>query len=227
MTADFPTGQSIEQLADATAAGLAQAAAGSAFQLFGDKRFRRLARFEQLSQVEQDRIFNELVVASLVVIMLLLEAPDLRAAPEMQSYLAGLSKKIPGAYIDHLKTLGLHSQHLQDWDKLIAMRYEEYQRDKHEVRAAALRLESADKPLELDDLAKIQMLLPVHTVAIGCHHHICRGSTEGREELFKSTLNSLAQFYVELRVRFEGGNITTLSRARFAVRHWLRRIGKK
>lgn len=226
MTTDFPTQESVEQLAEKTAAGLAQAAAGSAFQLFSDKRFRRLARFEQLSQSEQDRIFNELVVASLVVIMLLLEAPDLRAAEDLRDYLAGLSKKIPGAYVAHLKTLGVHSQHLQDWDKLIALRCEEYQRDKHEVRAAALQLESKDKRLELDDLAKIQMLLPVHTVAIGCHHHICRGSTEGRDELFKSTLNSLAQFYVELRVRFEGGNITALTRARVAVKHWLRRIGK-
>ena len=75
-------------MADATAAGLAQAAASSAYELFCDKEFRRIAGLERLSQVEQDRIFNELVVAFLVLIMLLLEAPDLRVPQELRNYLA-------------------------------------------------------------------------------------------------------------------------------------------
>ena len=101
MKTNEPTRESVDQTADATAESLTQAAAGSAFRLFRDKQFRRLAGIEQLSQTEQDRIFNELVVASLVLIMLLLEAPDLRVAGEFQAYLAGLSKKIPRAYVDH------------------------------------------------------------------------------------------------------------------------------
>ena len=58
MTTDLPACESLEQMADVTAAGLAQSAAGAAFHLFREKQFRRLAGFEQLSQVEQDRIFN-------------------------------------------------------------------------------------------------------------------------------------------------------------------------
>jgi hypothetical protein len=53
-----PQFESLDQMADATAGALVQAAAGSAFQLFRDTEFRRLAGFEQLSQVEQDRIFR-------------------------------------------------------------------------------------------------------------------------------------------------------------------------
>ena len=204
-----------------------QAAAGAAFQLFRDKKFRRLAGIEQLSQTEQDRIFNELVVASLVLIMLLLEAPDLRVAGEFQAYLAGLSKKIPRAYVDHLRTLGVETNHLQDWEKFIGMRYEEYARDRHNVRKAAMQIESAEKRLDLDDLSKIQMLVPVQAVAIGCHHHICRGDTEGRDDLLTLMLRSLFQFYVELRVRLEGGRITALTRARAALMRLLRRMGKK
>ena len=214
-------------MAEATAAGLAQAAASVAFRLFRDKQFRRLAGIERLSQAEQDRIFNELVVASLVLIMLLLEAPDLRVAREFQSYLAGLNKRIPKAYVDHLETLGIESSHLRDWEKLIAMRYEEYARDRHDVRAAAMQIESSEKRLDLDDLAKIQMLVPVQAVAIGCHHHICRGHTEGRDDLFKLTLRSLSMFYVELRVRLEGGRITPLTRARVALKRMLRRMGRR
>jgi len=225
MTKDRPASESLEQMADATATGLAQAAAGAAFQLFREKQFRRLAGFERLSQVEQDRIFNELVVAFVVLIMLLLEAPDLRVAGESRDYLAGLNKAIPKAHENHLRTLGLETHHLRDWEKLMAMRYEEYARDRHEVRAAAMQLESAEKSLDLDDLSKIQLLVPIQAVAIGCHHHICRGDTEGRDDLFKLKLGSLSKFYVELRVRFEGGRITPLTRARVALKRVLHRIG--
>jgi hypothetical protein len=214
MKTRLPAFESLDQMADATAAGLSQAAAAAAYELFGDKEFRRMAGFERLSQAEHDRIFNELVVAFLVLIMLLLEAPDLRVARELQDYLAGLNKRISKAHVDHLGSLGLEASHLRDWEKLISMRYEEYARDKHEVRAAAMQIESAEKSLDLGGLSKIQMLVPVQAVSIGCHRHICRGNTDGRDDLFKLTLKSLSKFYVELRVRLEGGKITPLTRAR-------------
>jgi hypothetical protein len=222
-----PDFESLDQMAEATAAGLSQAAASSAYELFLDKEFRRLAGLELLTQVEQDRIFNELVVAFLVLIMLLLEAPDLRVSQEFRNYLAGLNQRISAAYMENLKTLGVEANHLRDWEKLISMRYEEYARDKHEVRGAAMRMESAEKSLDLDGLSRIQLLVPVQAVSIGCHHHICRGNTDGRDDLFKQVLKSLSKFYVELRIRLEGGKITPLTRARVALKRMLRRPGSK
>jgi len=214
-------------MAEVTAADLSQAAAASAYQLFCDKQFRRMAGFERLSQVEQDRIFNELVVAFLALIMLLLEAPDLRVPRELRNYLAELNTRIPEAYVEHLKSLGVDPDHLRDWEKLISMRYEEYARDRHEVRGAAMQIESAEKTLDLYSLSKIQLLVPVQAVSIGCHHHICRGNTAGRDELFKQILKSLSRFYVELRIRLEGGKITPLTRVRVALKRMLRRLGRK
>jgi len=222
-----PDFQSLDQMAEVTAADLSQAAAASAYQLFCDKQFRRMAGFKRLSQVEQDRIFNELVVAFLALIMLLLEAPDLRVSRELRNYLAELHKRIPEAYVEHLKTLGVDPDHLRDWEKLISMRYEEYARDKHEVRGAAMQIESAEKTLDLDSLSKIQLLVPVQAVSIGCHHHICRGNTAGQDDLFKQILKSLSRFYVELRIRLEGGKITPLTRVRVALKRMLRRLGRK
>jgi len=129
MKTRLPDLESIDQTAKATAAGLSQSAAAVAYELFRDREFRRMAGLEQLSQTEQDRIFNELVVGFLVLIMLLLEAPDLRVSSERRSSLAGLSKQIAEAHVEHLKTLGVQSDHLSDWAKLISMRYEEYARD--------------------------------------------------------------------------------------------------
>jgi hypothetical protein len=227
MTIHLPAFESLDQMADATAAGLVQAAAASAYELFRDKQFRRSAGFEQLSQAEHDRIFNELVVAFLALTMLLLEAPDLHVARELRNYFAGLNKRIPKAHVDHLRTLGVETDYLPDWEKLIVMRYEEYARDKHDVRAAAMQIESSERGLDLDDLSNIQLLVPVQAVAIGCHHHVCRGDPKGRDDLFKLTLKSLSKFYVELRVRLEGGRITPLTRVRVALKRMLHRLGRK
>ena len=227
MKTRLPDFDSPDQMAQATAANLSQVASAAAYELFCDKEFRRIVDFERLSQAEQDRIFNELVVAFLALVMLLLEAPDLRVAPELRNYFAELKDRIPAAYVGQLKSLGVEAQHLRDWEKLISLRYEEYARDKHEVRSTAMQIESAEKTLDLEGLSKIQLLVPVQAVAIGCHDHICRGNTAGQDDLFKRILNSLSKFYVELRIRFEGGKITPLTRARVAIKRMLRRLGNK
>jgi hypothetical protein len=227
MKTRLPAIESLDQMVEVTAAGLSQAAAASAYELFCGKEFRRMAGLERLSQGEQDRIFNELVVAFLVLIMLLIEAPDLRVSRELRNYFADLNKRIPEAYVEHLRTLGVESNHIGDWEKLISMRYEEYARDKHEVREAAMQIESAEKRLDLDGLSRIQLLVPVQAVSIGCHHHICRGNTDGQDDLFKQILKSLSKFYVELRIRLEGGRITPLKRARMALRRMLQRSRRR
>ena len=226
MASDELQFESPEQLAGAAAAALAEASAHQAFTLFNNKEYRRSARFDALDQVEQDRIFNELVVAHLVLIMLILEAPDLRVAPEFRDQLATLKELIPKAYVDNLGTMGVEDEHLRVWEQLISLRYEEYAKDRIGLRTAAMHLEALEKPLELDDLSLIQLLLPVQAVAIGCHHHVCRDKTDGRDELFKLTLNSLARFYTDVRIHFEGGKIMFGMKAR----RFLRRVippGKK
>ena len=223
MKTRLPAIESLDQMVEVTAAGLSQTAAASAYELFCGKEFRRIAGLERLSQGEQDRIFNELVVSFLVLIMLLLEAPDLRVPREFRNYLADLNKRISEAHVEELRTLGVETNHLRDWEKLISMRYEEYARDKHEMRGAAMQIESAEKRLDLDGLSRIQLLVPVQTVSIGCHHHICRSNTDGQDDLFKQILKSLSKFYVELRIRLEGGKITPLKRARVALRRMLQR----
>jgi hypothetical protein len=219
--------ESLDQMAETTAAGLSQAAASASFQIFKDKHFRKLAGFDGLSQTEQDRIFNELVVANLVLIMLVFEAPDLRVADEYRDYLTGVKKRIPKAYVQNLKDLGIETKYLRDWEKLIDMRYEEYARDRHDVRAAAMELESKERSLNMDTLSKIQVLVPVQAVAIGCHHHVCRGETKGKDDLFKLILQSLSRFYFEFRLKIEGVKITPFDRAHLAVKRSLDRIRPK
>jgi hypothetical protein len=129
--------------------------------------------------------------------------------------------------VRYLGGLGVESEHLETWEKLIGMRFEEYARDRHGVRAAAMQLESQDQDLDLHDLSKIQLMVPLQAVAIGMHHHICRSKTDGRDDLFKWILDQLGRFYVEFRVHMEGGRITRLKRIRVAIRRAVRRVFRR
>ena len=208
-------------MALATAHALSEASSHAAFEVFSDKTFRRLAKFDSLAQGEQDRIFNELAIAWLVLIRLTLEAPDLRIDPDLKEYLALLQSKVAPAHVANLAKLGVPAEQCRQWDTLIEMRYDEYARDRHQVRAAAMELESAESDLTLESLACLQVFVPVHAVAIGCHHHICQGETKGRDELFKVVLRPLARFYVDTRLGFEGANPGPLLRMRVALRRLL------
>jgi len=207
-----------------TAKALDWAASNYAHAMYWHKDFQKLARLDSLEQTEQDRIFNELVVGCIALIMLSLDAPDVGARDEMKSHFRKIQDAVPDAHVCCLQELGVKSKHLKDWKKLIRMRFDEYARDRHGVRAAAMKLESQDKDLDLKGLSRIQAMVPLQTVAIGTHTHICRGETDGRDELFKFILNKLGTFYVKFRVMLEGRRITRLQRMRIAISRALRRI---
>lgn len=198
----------LSKMAKITVTVLVQVASQNALELFRDKQFRKLTDFDGLAQIEQDRIFNELVLAYLTLLMLTFEAPDLRVDAPLKEYFISLREEIPKAYIDQLKDLRIEKKYLKDWEKLISMRYEEYAKDKLELRSTAMKIEEKEQSLTTGKLNEIQMLLPVQTVAIGCHHHVCRGKTREKNELFKVILRYLSKFYVEVRITAEGGNIS-------------------
>ncbi len=215
------------KMAKILSASFDRAANAWAFRIFEDKKFRALLEFEKLERVERDRIFNELVIATLTLIMLTLDAKDLQTAELMGEYFSLVRDEIPKAHRETLKGYGIEKEHLDLWDKLISMRYDEYSKDKQEARYAAMQVEVAHKEdgaLDRNDMEGITLIVPVQTVAIGAHHHICRGKTEGKDTLFLCLLRHLQRFYLEMRIPLEGGRITPMMRLRMALRHTWRRI---
>ncbi len=223
MFTEAPQFNSVEELMDATTDNMVQAAPCYAFKVFEDKTFRQLTKFRNISVQERDFIYNELVLGNLVLMMLTLEAPDLRVSDEMRKYFLDLSQKVPESYIRLLRAQGVEATFLGDWRKLIQMRYDEYNRDRHNVRAGSMELESRNKKLSIDDLRLIQSVVPVQAVAIGCFVHVCHGETDGREELLSFMVKSFSEFYLEFRVRFEGGKITPLMRAKSKLKALVKR----
>lgn len=217
----------LTKMAKITAASLDRAASQWAFNTFRNQMFRRLSGLEQMEKIEQDRIFNELVLAGIVLLMITLEAQDLNIPEEMKEYFRLVKDEIPQAHLDTFTQYGIEKKYLADWKKLIQMRFDEYDQDKLEIRKAAMDLDSKNGELTKKGLDDIHLLLPVQTVAIGCHHHICRSKTEGKNELFKFLTRQLGRFYVTIRVPLEGGKITFLKKIRMQVRHFLNDLRHK
>jgi hypothetical protein len=206
---------------------LDQASIKWAGKIFWDKEFQKLAKFESLDQLEKDRIFNELIIAPLVVLRIMLEAPDLHGTKEFRNFLANVGQEIFSTHVAYLKGLGIEKKFLTDWEKLMEMRYEEYSQDKVSARDAMMEDKSKEKTLEVSDMEGINIFLPPFTVAVGCHHHICRSKTEGRDDLFKYLIKHLTRFYTQYRMQAEGGNIPLFLKARMSTRHFVNDIKDK
>ena len=177
-----------------------------AFKIFRDNKFRNLLWFSSLSQVEQDRVFNELVVSGICLVMLTMEAPDLQSAPELKEYFQFVRDQMSKAHVNELKNYGSEKKYLKTWEKLIDLRYEEYHKEKLEIRSAALEMDINDGSRE--SLEEIQIMLPVNTIAIGAHRHILRGQTKDKDELFKYLVREFGRLYVQIRLSLEGKKIT-------------------
>lgn len=214
------------KMASILAATLDQAATGWAFKIYWDKKFLKLAEIDKLEQVEKDRIFNELFLAGICMIMLTLEARDLRQEEDFKDYLLKVRDEIVSAHINQLKDMGVEKEHQKLWKRLINMRYEEYEKDKLTAREAMMEFEAKEngRSLETEDLEGINLTLVPFTVAVGAHKHIVRGKTKDQDLLFKLIMKlimkKLSRFYVEIRIMIEGRKITPVLRARIKLHHF-------
>ncbi|MBI2103573.1 hypothetical protein HYT59_01055 [Candidatus Woesebacteria bacterium] len=209
------------------AATLDQAATNWAFKTYWDKRFLKLAQIDELEQTEKDRIFNELILASLCLVILTLEARDLRQEEAFKDYLLKVKDEITNVHTDQLKELGIERKHWRLWQKLIKMRYEEYEESRLTAREAMMEYEGKEKNLEIADLTGINLTIPPFIVAVGAHKHIARGRIKGRDLLFKLIMKKLSRFYTEVRIIIEGGKISPTLRALMRLKHfWNDLIGK-
>ncbi|MBI2007565.1 MAG: hypothetical protein HYS83_02610 [Candidatus Blackburnbacteria bacterium] len=173
--------------------------AQQSFNFWQQNDFRKLVNFKNIDQIEQDRIFNELIVTGIGLLDL---------------HLAGLVRKTrDGAKVGAIKTL--HKESLLDyprmlkelgtpanltntWTSLIKIRIHEYREGfQLALREMTKWEELQEKPSYKLPIARIQ------TCAIACLHHIRRGKTAPNDILW--TLIRRWLTYIEGNL----GNITS------------------
>lgn len=195
---------SLQEVPGLTAENLVKWVQQEAYKIFLNRKFRQILEFEKLPQTEQDRIFNELVVSSLLIMMLTLEAPDINAPEAIKDFLLEIKEEIPKKHLQSLKDLGIENNYRQDWEKLIQMRYHEYQENRLGMREAAMELTSKESPLTTEKLRDIGLLLPPQVVGMGILSHIRRGKIEENDPLNKIILRWVGDLFLPVRLMTEG-----------------------
>lgn len=149
---------------------LTEKIANSAFKLFQEKELRKMINFEELEQIEQDRIFNEIVVSGLVLAVLMYRTIADMSENEKRSYFFELQMEMTSTYSAWLGEMGTPREFTEMWKELIKMRCKEYEKDfkKHKK--------------DLPDPESGNPWVPV--LAYGSYVHIRRGKTDEKDPLF-------------------------------------------
>lgn len=147
--------------------------AKASFFLFKDKAFRRsIDGFDAMEQVEQDRIFNEIVVSGLVLAILMYQTfADTAQNEEKKSYFLELATEMESRYGNNLRELKVDEGLAALWKDLIRMRRDEYKKD------------FSNHKEQFGSFMQINPW-PI-VVAIGGSDHISRGKAEPEGELFR------------------------------------------
>lgn len=150
---------------------LTEKIADESFNFFKTAKFREPLDFENLEQVEQDRIFNELIASGLSLAILMFETMQSLCNKGIgKGFYEELNTELHSRYGNWLKELGTPRDLATMWKDLINMRTNEYRKNFQEHR---------------NELMKDWKKNPwVFVVAIGCHNHIRRGKGKPQDPLF-------------------------------------------
>ncbi len=156
----------------------------SVFKTFHDTRFRELANFGQLSIVEHDRIFNELEVAGICMVMDYLDIAKTFAKDGDFHFWRDVGNGIPERLQEKLISFGVDSVNAQLMKQLIEMRHEEYSNLAEHVRRANDSEGVATDFKSLSSEMK-QIAVAIQTTAVGATDHIRRGEMREGDPLIK------------------------------------------
>lgn len=161
---------------------IAQMIAGSAFEFWQRKDFRLYVNFGNISQTEQDRMFNELEVSLLGLFMLQFDnAVESVKEEEKKLVFKSFQKDLPSAFLQLFAENGVEKKYIDIWEKLIDMRLKEYRED----QKSAIKESSKWKEFQGDrEEIKIQWAR-IETITIDCLSHLRRGEVKKEDPLWK------------------------------------------
>lgn len=172
--------QIIEMIKGASG-NLAQFVAQSSFEFWERKDFRLYVEFDNLSQTEQDRIFNELEVSVLGLFVLNLRRAAIISKDERKMLIQTLEKDLPFAFLQIYRDLKIEEKYIKIWDQLIDMRLKEY-----EEHLELAEKESKKMPgFKKNEEELRHTWARIETITIDCLSHIRRGKVEEKDPLWK------------------------------------------
>lgn len=158
----------------------------SAYQVFLDKRFRELVKFDEQAEEEQNRIFNELVVTGLVFSLFFIEDRESFAKAGRKEFWKNVSEKIPVSMADGLAKMDIPKGYVSIWKKLLKKRTKEYL-EKRKITESVWREEFSKIKKSEKNKGDI---LRIETVAIGSLMHIARNEERENEKFLRNHLKA-------------------------------------
>ncbi len=159
---------------------LGQLVASESFEFWKRKDFRLYVTFHNLSQAEQDRIFNELEVSLLGLFILQFDYAQTIADKGEKAVLKTFQQELVPGFLRLMEETGIAKENLKVWQQVIDIRLKEYRRDLKVALKESLSMEgfSGDEELRFT-WARIE------TITIDCLTHIKRGDVKEGDPLWK------------------------------------------
>ena len=153
----------------------------SAFEVFKDDEFRRYFDFNRQKNEEQDRLFNELSLTGLCLLLLTLDDIVSRTYDKIRFW-REVRQRTPKMFQSWLKEIGVPRKNISIWSKLIMARCEEYQKDQIEIRR---EMERHDKEFSAyDNEAAKETYVRFMAIAIGAIHHLRQNKVNPSDPFF-------------------------------------------
>lgn len=140
------------------------------FRTFRNNEFRVTVKFSELSTVEQDRMFNELIASNIVLVLLMIDTFAKLSERGVQEYLRSLCDTISSQLAEKLRGIGIADDHVNTWIKLLELRRDEYEEGRLQARGS------------LPEFGKGNPW--VRVIPVGCLFHIRRGKSIDNDPLF-------------------------------------------
>lgn len=165
----------------------------SAFKVFRDSKFRKIVDFDKISQVEQDRIFNELEVAAISLCLFCLEQRESFMQFKDFHFWKEVLAKVPHVFEQRLLGFGVDQKNAQLFRDLIKIRHEEY-----------FKISEGNRNWIDNDLGGIkseyakEIMARVQAVTVGTADHIRRGKLEAGDALIRHLRDWLFPLNMEI-----------------------------
>lgn len=184
----------IKETLEYSAGKISESVASFAFDVWQRKDFRLYVNFPNITQTEQDRIFNELEVSILGLLILKIDYFISEEDKEFAKVLLYFRSKLIEGFLNIFRNLKVEEKLVKQWEKLIDLRLKEYK----EHFAIAIK-ESAKAPEFKKDKQYLRIdWARIETITIDCLSHIRRGRIEENDPLWKF----LRKWFIDLEGKF-------------------------
>ena len=109
---------------------LANVVSETSFELWQTEEFKQMVNFDKISQLEQNRIFNELLLTALGLFFLHLDhVLKISQTKNQKQLFKLLQTELYKGFINMFVKLGIEQKFIDEWKYLVGIRIEEYRKN--------------------------------------------------------------------------------------------------